>query len=959
MAGVNRSNVAVTDTFDTWRIRTNEVNTTLNQGTNAITANTIVFRDDDSSYVANAATLNTISVTHDTTTTALNITSALAAASDGTKASILTTGGIYATLTSKFAADLTVDTDMTVNGNTVIGSTSDDIVSVNATLSTNVIPTTNVSAGSGVSVGSMLGSTAKNFAHIFNSQQTITAASGITANVFSVTSAAGAGNTATIINNGLTTGTPLTVSSTSTDTTERKLVQITNDAPAAVATTALSIKSDGGRGIFVDSTLATGLPSLQIDSAHKTSNTVIIESTANSGTVIDVTASGLTTGSALRVESTGASATARNVVDFRQEHADAAGSTVLNVLADAGYGVKITSTKATGNASLDIVSSHTTKNTFNITASSLTTAAAFNITSDSSSNGTRSLANITNDNTGATGTTALAIKSDSGRGIFIDSDLADGGYAFEIDSEQESTNVAKIASAATSGTLVELSASGVLTGDVISVTADAATTGKGIAVSMDGLTTGGILDISSSSTATNGRSLATITQSGDVTSSGDTTGLKLAMTSGRGLFIDSDDANGAYAFEIDSQHQTTNTAKIDSAATSGTMLELTASGVLTGKGLNFTADSATTGTGIFMTMDGLTTGKMMDLTSTGTITGNGRILDITADSATTGTGLQMSMDGLTTGKMVDLSSTGTIAGAGRVIDITADSLTTGTGINMSVDALTTGTGLFINSSATHSGNLVSFVSDGAATGPTLYMRSDATSGTVKILQVANSSADVFSVTQAGVATIGTDFVIGGNLVVSGATTEINTTTTIVRDKTLVLGTRSAVTAGATYTAATPPVVTSASHGLTSDDIIFLVTATGTGLTSSQAALGGTTFAENIVKVTVTDGNTFTLADKDGTNIVSNSTGTISWVGPQTDALVDDAGIYVPGDTGVHKIKWDDTDNYWEVNASFNIDDTGQLVLPKGTSAQKPASTASATVPAATTGALRYNTDNSK
>ena len=136
MAGVNRANVAVTDTFDTWRIRTNEVNTTLNQATNAITANTIVFRDDDSSYIANAATLNTVSVTHDTTTTALSVTSGLAASADGSKASILTTGGLYATLSSKFAADLTVSTDMTVSGNTIIGSSSGDIVSVNATLST-------------------------------------------------------------------------------------------------------------------------------------------------------------------------------------------------------------------------------------------------------------------------------------------------------------------------------------------------------------------------------------------------------------------------------------------------------------------------------------------------------------------------------------------------------------------------------------------------------------------------------------------------------------------------------------------------------------------------------------------------------------------------------------------------------------------------------------------------------
>ena len=640
MAGVNRSNVAVTDTFDTWRIRTNEVNTTLNQATEAITANTIIFRDDNSSYIANAATLNTVSITHGTTTTALSVTSGLAAASDGTKASILTTGGIYSTLSSKFAADLTIGTDLTIDGNTVIGSASGDVVSVNATLSTNVIPTTNVSASSGASAGAMLGSAAKNFAHIFNSQQTITAASGITDNVFSITSAAGAGNTATIINNSVTTGTPLSVSSTSTDTSTRKLVQITNDAAAAVATTALSIQSDGGRGIFVDSNLAAGLPSLEIDSEHTTANAVIIDSIMTTGTVIDVTASALTTGSALFVESTGADTGTRNVVDFRQEHASATGSTVLNVLADEGYGVKITSTAATSNASLDITSSHTTKNTFNITSASLTTGSALNI-------------------------------------------------------------------------------------------------------------------------------------------------------------------------------------------------------------------------------------------------------------------------------------------------------------------LSTGT---------HSGNLVSFVSDGAATGPTLFLRNDATVGGTKILQVANSTADVFSVTQAGDATIGNDltiagdFVVTGNLSVAGATSEINTTTTVVKDKTLVLGTQSAVTAGATYTAATPSVVTSASHGLNNDDIIFVVAVSGTGLAA---------FSEELVKVSNKTTNTFDLVDLDGANIASAGTGSISWVGPQTDALVDDAGIYIPGSTAVHKFKWDDTLNYFESNASLRINNTGQLVLPNGTDAQKPASSATATVPAATTGAIRYNSTNSK
>ena len=924
MAGVNRSNVAVTDTFDTWRIRTNEVNTTLNQGTNAITANTIVFRDDNSSYVANAATLNTISVTHGTTTTALSVTSGLAAASDGSKASILTTGGIYATLTSKFAADLTVDTDMTINGNTVIGSASGDIVSVNATLSTNVIPTTNVSAAGGVSVGSMLGSTAKNFAHIFNSQQTITAASGITANVFSVTSAAGAGNTATIVNNGLTTGTPLTVSSTSTDTTARKLVQITNDDDAAVATTALSIQSDAGRGIFVDSNLAAGLPSLQIDSEHTTANAVIVDSVMTTGTIVDVTGSALTTGSALRVESTGASTGTRNVVDFRQEHASATGSTVLNVLADEGYGVKITSTAATSNASLDITSSHTTKNTFNITAGSLTTGSALHIDSDSASTSARSIATIVQNHASAVAATALTVQSDGGRGVFIDSNLAAGLPSLEIDSEHTTANT-------------------------VIINADALTTGTAIQVNADALTTGSAFFIDSDSSTTGTRSLATITNN-NVGATG-TTALAITADAGRGVFIDSNLAAGGYAIEIDSEQTTTNVAKIASIATSGTLVELSATGVLTGNVLDITADSATTGKGMAVSMDGLTTGSMMDLSSTSTSTGTRNLVKITNDAAgaTGTTALSLQSDG---GRGLFIDSN--LAAGLPSLEIDSEHTTANT-IHIASDILTTGSALTVTSAGTHSSNLVSFISDGAATGPTLHLRSDATSGTVKILQVANSSADVFSVTQAGVATIGTDFVIGGNLVVSGATTEINTTTTVVKDKTLVLGTQSAVTAGATYTAATPPVVTSASHGLSTGNIIFLVTATGTGLTSSQTE----TFAENIVKVTVTDGNTFTLADKDGTNIVSNSTGTISWVGPQTDALIDDAGIYVPGDTGVHKIKWDDTDNYWEVNASFNIDDTGQLVLPKGTSAQKPASTATATVPAATTGALRYNTDNSK
>ena len=192
MAGVNRSNVAVTDTFDTWRIRTNEVNTTLNEATNAITANTIIFRDDSSNYIANTATLNAIAVTHGTTTSAVTVTSALAAASDGTKASILTTGGIYATLDSKFAADLTVGVDLSVEGNTAIGSAATDDVEFKARIKsgTHIVPIANNSSN--------LGSAALQFQQVYSEQNLIVATQDINANVFSVTSANGAGHTAVL-----------------------------------------------------------------------------------------------------------------------------------------------------------------------------------------------------------------------------------------------------------------------------------------------------------------------------------------------------------------------------------------------------------------------------------------------------------------------------------------------------------------------------------------------------------------------------------------------------------------------------------------------------------------------------------------------------------------------------------------------------------------------------------------
>jgi hypothetical protein len=78
----------------------------------------------------------------------------------------------------------------------------------------------------------------------------------------------------------LTTGSALYIDSDSASTSTRSLATIIQNHASAVAATGLTVQSDGGRGVFIDSNLAAGLPSLEIDSEHTTANTVIINGDA-------------------------------------------------------------------------------------------------------------------------------------------------------------------------------------------------------------------------------------------------------------------------------------------------------------------------------------------------------------------------------------------------------------------------------------------------------------------------------------------------------------------------------------------------------------------------------------------------------------------------------------------------------------------------------------------------------
>jgi len=1192
MAGVNRSNVAVTDTFDTWRIRTNEVNTTLNEATDAITANTIIFRDDSSNYTANLATLNTIAVTHGTTTSAVTVTSALAAASDGTKASILTTGGIYATLDSKFAADLTIGTDLSVEGSSTLGNAITDTITFTGRVAsgTHLLPIANNSTN--------FGSADLQFQKIFSEQNLIVATQDINANVFSVTSANGAGHTAVLKNDAAVTGTVLQVISNSNSTGTRDITKIHNSNVSATGATTLHVQTDAGRALFIDANLADGGYALQVDSEIATTNTMAVDAATTTATGALFNFPSLTTGSGIDVTSASSDlGTAGAVVEITQSSASmtSANAAVLSVnqAGEGTYGLKINSSHATANSSLridsvattenvievvdnslssgdmfnmstsaahsgqmislsstatgdtargeallidyrtanttanairvtdgtsdtvtvsskgdvtmagnldvqgtttqitttttQITSSATTDNIFEVTGSSLTTGGVATFSSTGSSTGSRSLVSVIQEHASATGSTGLNVRADAGRAVFIDANLADGGYALEIDSEVATTNTMAVDAATTTATGAYFNFPSLTTGtgiDVISASSDLGsagavveitqssasmtsanaavlslnqagegTTGLKIAtthatantalridsdqttqnvieVVADDLTSGDLLNantnaehtgqmfsLTSANTADSTRGEAlhilyrtanttakavtvanssadifTVEQSGDVaigrdlsiggnlsvqgtttqiTSSATTdnifevtgssltsgevatftstgsgvgtlvsiiqehasatgaTGLNIRADAGRGVFIDTNLAAGGYALEIDADQTTGGAVKLDAATTGGA----------SAKGAEFLFPALTTGTGIDVTSTSSnlgTAGAVVEITQSSSSMSSANAAILSVKQAGEGTyGLKIESTHASANSSLRIDSS---AQTKNVIEVVDNSLSSGDMFNMST-------------SAAHSGQMISLTSSAtadSARGEAIFVDYKSANTDANVFRITNSDAgvDTFTVSQGG------DVMLKGNLHVKGTTTQINTTQTLVKDKTVILGAGSDVVENLTYSQhATAPSVTSTAHGLVSNDIIFCVAATASGVITS----------ETLYKITRVDDDTFTLALRDGTAIDTSSDSTartFSFIGKQEDTTVDDAGIYLPGNTAIHTLKWDDTDNYWEVNDSFKVDSTAQFVLPKGTTAERPGAI-TASQAQIVTGAMRYNTSNDK
>jgi hypothetical protein len=298
------------------------------------------------------------------------------------------------------------------------------------------------------------------------------------------------------------------------------------------------------------------------------------------------------------------------------------------------------------------------------------------------------------------------------------------------------------------------------------------------------------------------------------------------------------------------------------------------------------------------------------------------------------TNTTQSQQGLPALEIVSNHTTANTATGNAVALITASALTTGRAL-VATSASSSRTGHLIHLASTDTG--------AGSTGDVLHVQAKTSTNTAMIANFANATTNVLSVM------VGGGVKIDGDLDVTGSTTQFRTTSALVNDKTLVLGSVGDAVTGVTFTqhATTPVFTTTAATRPAVGNVLFIATSSSTVVTS-----------ETLYTVASTpNATTFTVSGNINTSADSSSR-TVVFTGPQLDSGVDDAGIYIPGSTAIHYMKWDDDDNFFEVNDSLKIDTTTQLVLPKGTSGQRPVAL-SATVAAATPGAMRFNTDTSQ
>jgi len=246
------------------------------------------------------------------------------------------------------------------------------------------------------------------------------------ANAISIDGTQTVGALASFTANSLTDGSVIALTSSSTDTSSRELVNVQQTSPLATGATALFVRQDStAKGVFIDQN--DNGTSLFIDSESTTVPVMHFSGPAStSGHILHVdAANSLTTGSAIRVNSDGSDTGTRNLIEVVNDNSAATGATCLAVTQDStadgifinqngnGIALNIDSEATSVNVIAINADPLTSGDVFAVTADGLTTGGIISAISDSSDTGTRVLVDIVNDNTAAVNVTPLNIQQDA------------------------------------------------------------------------------------------------------------------------------------------------------------------------------------------------------------------------------------------------------------------------------------------------------------------------------------------------------------------------------------------------------------------------------------------------------------------------------------------------------------------------------------------------------------------